>query len=372
MLVLSRHYISQEFNFLQMTTSLENPQFKLMFGQLQTVFDVGFIGVDIFFVISGIAITRSITGDRSNTLEIAPTDFVARRFFRLAPTYLFTLIISILIGRFVFPFPEYKSLGSIFGSFTLSNYINNLRAPNGVSWTLVYEIKFYLLILIILILNKYSRNFREIGARRILILFLLVWFICFAYSGMQNLTQFESNNYIFSFRLESSSLLNDFFLGSFGIYFMLGILIGLMRNRQDLFAAFPFLVLFISCAIFVLNSRISAELDTSQTNFVGMAIFIFSIILLVFGEVFNSRLQSSYLIEYLGKMTYSLYLLHLVAGLGFLKWMLSLGYPFSIAFIFTVIALFFVSYLIVKYIEDAYSKKLSEVFVKKFRRFLTT
>jgi hypothetical protein len=58
-----------------------------------TIFSYGFLGVDVFFFISGIVITRS-------ALNSTARKFTVARFARLAPAYLVILLISIPVGLY--------------------------------------------------------------------------------------------------------------------------------------------------------------------------------------------------------------------------------------------------------------------------------
>ena len=79
--------------------------------------DGGFVGVDIFFVISGYLITSIILQERNFDLY----KFYLKRLRRLLPIILFTVLISIVVGLFILS-PIHlnrlitSSLFSIFGT----------------------------------------------------------------------------------------------------------------------------------------------------------------------------------------------------------------------------------------------------------------
>jgi len=67
-------------------------------------FSGGFIGVDVFFTISGFVVGTSILGDLSRgTFSLA--DFYARRAKRLAPA-LYVMLAAIFVFSILFSFPE--------------------------------------------------------------------------------------------------------------------------------------------------------------------------------------------------------------------------------------------------------------------------
>ena len=74
-----------------------------------TLFDGGFLGVDIFFVISGFLITSSVFYKLS-TDDFSLLSFYKRRCLRILPPLLFVCIFTLIVGYFLL-FPEvYKEL----------------------------------------------------------------------------------------------------------------------------------------------------------------------------------------------------------------------------------------------------------------------
>ena len=123
----------------------------------------GFIGVDLFFVISGYLITQILIGDSSKKLRDYLADFYARRARRILPAALLVIIVS--------TFVTYLILGPVTGSdtardglwssFFLANWHFNQLAIDYFNsalplpilqhyWSLAIEEQFYLLWPIIL------------------------------------------------------------------------------------------------------------------------------------------------------------------------------------------------------------------------------
>ncbi|MFM2201018.1 MAG: hypothetical protein RL040_218, partial [Bacteroidota bacterium] len=118
----------------------------------------GFIGVDIFYVISGFLITGLLLREIERTGTINFKDFYARRFKRLLPTSFFVLALTAIFSWMLIPPTMRSSLGRdvIAASLYVSNYLfawwqadyQNLDAtPSPVIhyWSLAVEEQFYLL-----------------------------------------------------------------------------------------------------------------------------------------------------------------------------------------------------------------------------------
>ena len=148
-------------------------------------FGGGFIGVDIFFVISGFLISTIImTNLESNSFKF--TEFYSRRIARIFPALLLVLIACFLFGWFVLFADEYKQLGKhIAGS---AGFVSNFMFLNEVSyfdnaaetkpllhlWSLGIEEQFYIIWPLLLWLTWKARfNFLAITIVVALISFAL-------------------------------------------------------------------------------------------------------------------------------------------------------------------------------------------------------
>lgn len=132
----------------------------------------GFIGVDIFYVISGYLITGLILREIESTGRLNLATFYQRRIKRLLPTSVFVLFVTALIGWFVLPVITRDALGrDLFAAAAyVSNYLfawwqndyQNLDAtpsPFIHYWSLAVEEQFYLVwpIFMILLARKGKR-----------------------------------------------------------------------------------------------------------------------------------------------------------------------------------------------------------------------
>jgi peptidoglycan/LPS O-acetylase OafA/YrhL len=100
------------------------------------VFAAGYLGVDVFFVLSGFLITRILLVDKGRGVPLG--HFLVRRMLRIFPIYYLTLVVV----WFVEPHPELP-----WCAFYLSNfyYMTNGGSVMQHSWSLAVEEHFYLL-----------------------------------------------------------------------------------------------------------------------------------------------------------------------------------------------------------------------------------
>ena len=126
---------------------------------------VGYLGVDIFFVISGFLITGLLVKDLDQNLHVRR--FYARRFFKIIPHYLLALFVGLFIlnriepFQFPFMFSAFNLDGQrihVYATFVshapratiyqyfifLQNYINPAVTILGHFWSLAIEAHFYL------------------------------------------------------------------------------------------------------------------------------------------------------------------------------------------------------------------------------------
>ena len=119
---------------------------------LMSLWKCGFLGVPVFFVLSGFVIAYSQRG-----IHVTPRylgRFALRRSLRLDPPYWATIVLVLMMnlllnrmrpGREV-PFPGWKVV--LAHLFYLQDLLH-LREINGVFWTLCLEVQFYLVLTIL-------------------------------------------------------------------------------------------------------------------------------------------------------------------------------------------------------------------------------
>jgi peptidoglycan/LPS O-acetylase OafA/YrhL len=132
----------------------------------------GYVGVDVFFVISGFLISSHLDREIVRTGRVRLARFYARRIRRLLPAALLVLALSVVAAYFLLPYPRWEATAQ--EAFASALYWENwLLAANSVDysaanaaaslvqhyWSLSVEEQFYLFWpLLLLLLSRVSRR----------------------------------------------------------------------------------------------------------------------------------------------------------------------------------------------------------------------
>jgi peptidoglycan/LPS O-acetylase OafA/YrhL len=137
-------------------------------------FEAGFIGVDIFFVISGFLITRLLMKEILEKGSINFSNFYIRRLQRLLPALIVVIIITGAVLNYILPKHDQLThmgagasasvwVSNIYFAFSTINYFGTDASANAFThtWSLGVEEQFYLIwpaLMILLWLYKRSLN----------------------------------------------------------------------------------------------------------------------------------------------------------------------------------------------------------------------
>jgi peptidoglycan/LPS O-acetylase OafA/YrhL len=116
----------------------------------------GFLGVDLFFIISGFLIVTLLLRERRRTNTISISNFYTRRFLRIFPPYYLMLLV---VGTVVYLKPGGNTSEAVkhdlpYALLYLSNLVP-MYSQLGITWSLSVEEQFYLVVPTIV---KYSRR----------------------------------------------------------------------------------------------------------------------------------------------------------------------------------------------------------------------
>ena len=261
-------------------------------------FSGGYIGVDIFFVISGYVITQSFLNIFKKEKNFIHTTkiFFKKRIARIVPAIVVLSFVSVVVFKQIFIEKHYISfLQSVFFSnFFLSNFffwnesgyfgLENLFKPLLHTWSLSVEIQVYLLVpllLFFLLRNKYLLFY----SASMLIIFLSVFL------G----EVFINRPFVYFFPFFR---FHEFLLGIFSFYYLNSI------SNKKLNYKFSYLgVILIIISSVYLN-------ETKNFPGINSLLPIVGILMIIISEDKKNILLCNNITQYLGNISYSLYLYH--------------------------------------------------------------
>ena len=321
----------------------------------------GFIGVDIFFVISGFLISSIIFINLEHN-RFSFLDFYSRRIKRIFPALIVVLFSSLILGFFVFLSEEFKQLGKhVFGaSLFISSYIylfesgyfdiSGIAKPLLHLWSLAIEEQYYLIWpLILWISYKLRLNFIFV----ILFLFIASFGLNLFYLSISSVKSFYLS-YCRFFELLSGSFIA-------ALYNTNDNRIILLRSGLSKFASYKYfnlnrnylknLVSFIGLFLILIGIFL---IDPSKKfpGWWGLIFPVFGTCLIICSSqdsYVNKFLFSNKVLVWIGLISYPLYLWH---------WMLLsfssvfLSHPPTIFYRFCLLLVsIFLSFLTYKFIE---------------------
>ncbi|QOR45719.1 acyltransferase family protein [Trueperella pecoris] len=163
--------------------------FVLVFHLLPDVGGAGFIGVDVFFVISGFLITALLLKEHDATGRIDLPSFLRRRYRRLLPAVAAMVVVAVGLGRLIADDAVVQARWQTFGALT--GTYNWFQIANGSSyfeaqepllltnmWSLAVEQQFYLawpMVVMALVLARRRWRLAAAGLIGTLSVVLHVW-----------------------------------------------------------------------------------------------------------------------------------------------------------------------------------------------------
>jgi len=312
-------------------------------------FSGGFIGVDIFFVISGYLITKIIITELKKG-KFRLIEFYKRRARRILPALFFITIITIFLSIFFFTPKDFRHLSlsvisvttfssNIFFYKTLNYFDNQIeRKPLIHTWSLSVEEQFYIFfpIFIIIIWKFYKNNLFA----AILIVFFISIFISllgFKYAPKANFYLLPGRGW----EILAGSLLvfieNKYYL------------INLNEKLKNILAFFG--------AILIATSILLFDKKTPFPSHFTILPVLGTILLICFANKnkFFLNILGNKLLQNIGKISYSAYLWHQPIFV-FLRYNFDKDKINAVLLMPTLSAIFIMAYLTYKYIEQPFRK----------------
>ncbi|MBT8307105.1 MAG: acyltransferase [Maribacter sp.] len=319
----------------------------------------GFLGVDIFFVISGFLITSNIV-TKLNEGRFSFKGFYINRIKRIAPVLIVILLLLTVFNVFVLlpdPLKNYLDflpyvtlgLGNYAAADLSTGYFDAVSERYQLlhTWSLGVEEQFYLIVPVLFFLIWKIRN---IAARNILILFIYLISIAISIYFVEFTTDVKANYYLLHtrfFEIFSGSMLAVFYRNTPNINSKLGIGLGYF---------FSILGLFYFSYIF--NGQ------SSWPGINALIVSLITVLIIYLGKAENTGSKIKWILEHnavrlIGKISYSLYLWHWII----IATMVEFGYDVNQFSILEKLALLFfvmipISYLSWKFIENTFRYRI--------------
>lgn len=295
----------------------------------------GWVGVEIFFVISGFVIFYSAQGATA-------LSFLRRRFLRLFPAALIcaTITALTLYGLNLYGAVEIATryLRSVF-FWPFGPWVD------GVYWTLAIEVAFYSLVFACLLCGQK----RHIEAVVIAIgtISSALWFLDLATNDKLtgNLIGMVSG------RIESLLLFQH------GMLFALGSLIYAGTTSRWTIHRVGFSVIFFVSGCFPIileaNEKV-ARFDLTYSTAIPVLVWATSVAVIIISAHFESALKPRVMskISIVGRSTYPLYLLHDVVGAATMLGLIAIGLASTAALIASMLAMAVLSLVVCTMLED--------------------
>lgn len=311
---------------------------------IPAIIDAGRAGVDIFFVISGFIMVY-ISKDNFGKPG-APTDFLVRRIIRVVPVYWFY---TFLIASILLSVPHLFSQGKSFGLNHLiasllfipwQNSIGDIKPVLNVGWTLNFEMYFYCIFAMTLLLEK-----------RYFLPQLSIVMLCGATAGL------TGGPYPPLLNVITSPLLLEF---------LAGCLIGSGYVRRFYTPKYLGIVLLIAGASLLVLSAIFGVIDAPRIIKWGIpSVLIVSGALLV--ERSGIASFPSLLVK-LGDSSYSLYLSHIftISAIGKL-WVTFFGSMYGVFIVVATAGSILVGHISYVMLEKPMTRYLNSIYRNKLR-----
>jgi peptidoglycan/LPS O-acetylase OafA/YrhL len=288
-------------------------------------FKYGYLGVELFFVISGFVIFLTIN-NISNW-----QDFVFKRFSRLYPTYWASMIFTFLcIVSFGLKGVNINAIEFI-SNFSMIQGLFDIDNVDGVYWSLIPELLFYMMML-----GLYISGLKD----KVLYLGLIWISLSFIHLNIYHI-----------------KIVGGLFNLSYTYFFYSGILFYLLKYDKDN-RNLVILQLIICFVLSTLTFKVKGGV-TEQLILAG--------IFLVFYLFTNDKLE--FVINkpflFLGNISYSLYLVHENVGFIIMNKTKSFFGQSILILIPPLLVSMICAYLITKYIEKPSIRILKDLYVKK-------
>ena len=292
-------------------------------------FDIGHLGVAFFFLISGFLILPSL--ERYGSLK----NFLKHKVFRLWPAYgvCFSLGLLFIAGVFALQGWEFPyTFGHVLSYFFWIRDLGHYSYIDGAVWTLEIQIKFYIFAGLVWSFGK--TNFLEKMCALTLGLSLLVYILCIYTAG-------DDFHWAYLFVLAQKNL-------KYYSLILLGtVLYSYYKESISLQRSLLLGVLFLSAFL----SPLFSSPDPLKTNAYLLGLVIFSYFVLFDKKGLQIQKKGNRFLEWVSKISYPLYIGHVLPGYMIMYFMISCGYNVFWGICLGLFYTFIMAEIVHKYVE---------------------
>jgi peptidoglycan/LPS O-acetylase OafA/YrhL len=284
---------------------------ELLIPENKGFLKAGYLGVDVFFVLSGFLITSVLIKEHSKTNGVSLKNFFMRRTLRLIPAYWFFLAVLYVFGNY-FLLPEsaeiiYGSNNFLWATLYLTNWHrilidNDLTGNLNHTWSLAIEEQFYIFWSLVLYLAFKEKKTRS----QIFNLTLIMVAVTVTWQIFRVIVKAEVDTLYYSTDIRIDALLIGCFL-SF-LYYWRFIPKGFTESKKFQFISFASLIISIVILFNFAYGDISLFYGFKSLFSVCIAVII--LWLLTQKEHFITKILELKVLCWTGTISYPLYLWH--------------------------------------------------------------
>lgn len=314
-------------------------------------FKGGWIGVDLFFVLSGYLITTLLKNDYLINKTISILKFYIRRFLRLLPALIFCIILSYILNVFSI---NPKVDNNLFASLAVLFYFNNLIDINLAGnlshlWSLSVEEHFYLFwpLFLSYFFLWFSTKSQKWFIFSIIIVITIIKIIC-----LQNDFVFAKGIFVIDthrftlFRIDS---------------LLIGALVAMMstkfNNTLKVYnkTTYDAILLFMAVVFTFLLFKLSIDNVFYKNGGFFIINMLCAMLIFVSAEIPDHFILSNKLLCWLGKRSYGIYIYHFPIFMFFEDYRISSSiYNFLLVTVLRVAATLLIAGISYQYVEKPF------------------
>lgn len=302
-------------------------------------FNFGAFGVSIFFLISGFVIPFSLE-------KLNARGFLIARLFRIFPTYLFGLGLSLIIislSGWFWGKPFIWGVGTIISNALLVFNLLGVNTIDLVNWTLAVEIKFYLICALLIPFIRQGKVWMFLAFG------LLTFLVNFKVQGIAfRIGIAPVNTALFAFATEMMYI-SYMMIGIFFYYTIKNKISPLQLGIYSLIQ-----LSFVSATWYV--SALAVQFPNITFN------YLWSFILFSAAYYWRDKFRPLKWLDRMADVSYPMYAMHSLIGYTFIKILMHFGITFFVAAAITLVLVYGIALFIHHFVEKPsteYGKRLA-------------